>query len=235
MAASKKKTSPVFYLALIGAGAAIYVYTEPEAATKKKPTTRTSSRTASAPDGFTPEDLSAKFPRYAGPARDAFQPKVVAKKATSKTTLKASPLVLPPPRPVTVTLSAIPLDAWVLTGISLVDGVRSALVENKTTGESVFLRAGVSWNAYKVGSIEPGALVLIGPTGTVKRLGFPAAPPEKVASAAAPAAEIPAPNVVLPNLTPPSPDPTRRRRNNRVRSGDTVAQSGLSSQNGAQP
>ena len=239
-APAKKKTSPVVYLALIGAGAAIYVLTEPEAATKKKTPNKTNSRTASAPDGFAPEDLTAKFPRYSGAAKDAFQPKVIATKPSAlKTGPKPSPLmVLPPPRPVTVTLNAVSLDAWTLTGINVVNGSRSALMENKTTGESVFLKAGVSWNTFKVGSIEPNALVLIGPTGTVRRVGFPEAPAEKVASVAPQTPAVPAPNVNLPSVpaTDPSATPEQgRRRRNRVRSGDTVAQNGATSVNGAQP
>ena len=236
---TKKKTSPVVWVLIGGACVAAYVLTEPDATPRKKTTTaRTTARTATGSQGgVTPEDLTAKFPRYAGPARDAFQPKVVAVKPATKTAMKASPLVLPPPRPVVVTLNAVSLDAWTLTGINVVNGARSALLENKTSGESVFLKAGANWNTFKVGSIEPSALVLIGPTGTVKRLGFPEAPPEKVASAAqAPA--ISAPNVNLPNVTPGDTGaPTsgnNRRRQSRVRSGDTVAQD-ASSQNGVQP
>lgn len=233
---TKKKTSPVVWVLIAGACVAAYVLTEPDTTpAKKKSTTRLGSSKTAGADGFTPEDLTAKFPRYSGPARDAFQPKVVAKVA-AKAPVKTTPLTLPPPRPVTVTLPAMSLDAWTLTGINVVNGSRSALLENKTSGESVFLKAGANWNTFKVGAVEPGALVLIGPTGTVKRIGFPEAPPEKVAGAAP--ADVPAPNVNLPNLTPgaPSatPEPTRRRRN-RVRTGDTVAQNADASQNGVQP
>jgi len=82
-------------------------------------------------DGVTDADRSAHFPRYIGGKRDPF----VAAVSTTHTRKNG--------------------DNWLLTGINSVNGVRTALVENSATGESVFLSIGDRWNGSRVVAIDP--------------------------------------------------------------------------------
>ena len=66
------------FLALVG-GAAYYFLAEPDAATKhQKP--HVTGTSLKAPENFTEQDMTAKFPRFSAPFRDIFVPKVMVKK-----------------------------------------------------------------------------------------------------------------------------------------------------------
>lgn len=152
---------------LLAGGYAIYLYTEPPATPKSvaKRTTKTAAKSA---DGILPEDLTARFPRYTGPGRDAFAPKVMsAKKAVAPT---AEQVVLPP---------EVANNSWTLTGITVLNGVRSALLENVSSGSSLFVKAGDTWNGLKVSSIEASAVLFTDSVGRPTRLKFPEPPEEK--------------------------------------------------------
>jgi hypothetical protein len=83
---------------------------------------------------------------------------------------------------------------WTYTGSAQIDGVLQALLENKTSGESVFLKVGDSWKGISVEEITDDSLVLDSPvTGTTRKLELPpdvvtgpAAGPSGFAPAAAP-------------------------------------------------
>lgn len=152
-----KISRPIIYVALLGAVAyAAVVLTEPEATKKKKPTVRTTGAASATIPGFTADDMKASFPRYGRRGADAFAPQVIGKKGAATTGNAAETSVA----------------SWTLTGISVVDGVRSALLEQAGTGESVFLKAGQTWNGLTVQSIEPTAVNFVDRTGKTIRLAF---------------------------------------------------------------
>ena len=101
---------------------------------------------------FTQDDLNAHFARYGGGKRNPF--------------LSG----LPPAKPGGAA-GAQP-GQWTLTGINVLNGVPSALVENGTTGESAFLRAGDRWRGLRVASIGPGAVSFVNALGQRTRLAF---------------------------------------------------------------
>jgi hypothetical protein len=206
-----KISRPIIYVAVLGAVAyAAVVLTEPE-----KPVTKAVRRAApaaEAPKGFAPQDLNASFPRYAARARDAFLPKVVS----SPSAVAAAPTgAAPDPA------SSLAAGVWMLTGISSVNGVRTALLENGAAGESVFLKNGDIWNGLRVAAIEPSALVMVSPSGKKTRFGFPAF---EEAAGPAPIPALPAPGSpavpgaapgftpVAPVILPPPPGFRGRRR-----------------------
>src|SRR5579862_2543204 len=124
-------------LAAVGLLIAVYLYASP---TQQSKTTRakhsgSASTTLASADqnAILPQDYTAHFPRYAGGKRDPFIP-LVATAASSSS-------------------GAGNQGEWLLTGISSINGVPSALVENSTTGESAFLTNGESWRGLKVKSI----------------------------------------------------------------------------------
>ncbi|MES2463915.1 MAG: hypothetical protein V4671_25375 [Armatimonadota bacterium] len=210
-----KISRPVIYVALLGAVAyAAVVLTEPEKPVAKKVVRRTAA-VADAPKGYTPEDLNAAFPRYAARTRDAFLPKVAA---SARSTAGATPGATK-----TEPAASLASGVWMLTGITSVNGVRTALLENGSAGESVFLKNGDIWNGLRVAAVEPSALVMVSPSGKRTRFGFPAF--EEAASApplpALPAVPVPGVPGTAPGYTPvapvilPPPPGFRGRRNNR--------------------
>jgi hypothetical protein len=209
-----KISRPIIYIAVLGAVAyAVVLLTEPEAV-KKKPTVRTAATGPKAPPGFTAADMTATFARYSSPSgtpRDAFAPKIVVAK---KETVPSGSAVA----------TGSPNDAmmgiWVLTGVSAVNGIRSALVENNTTGETIFLKPGDSWSGMKVVGIEPDAVLLVNTKGQQTRLVFAEPGEEKPAPLNAPngvaPVVLPAPgggSVILPGTRaagePPAPNRNR--------------------------
>jgi len=158
-----KISRPVMYVVALGVVAyAAVLLTEPEKPAKK-PTARTTARTADAtPKGFTEEDLNAKFERYVSKGKDAFKPQVVSLRALQADAAAAQ----------AAAAAASANGVWVLTGITAVDGVRSALVENGATGDSRFLKVGDQWGGMRVASIETNAVLMAAPDGRISRLGF---------------------------------------------------------------
>jgi hypothetical protein len=206
-----KISRPIIYVAVLGAVAYAAVLLTEEKPPPRKAAPRVTASGPKAPAGFTAADMTASFPRYQGKNRDAFAPKVVAKKRAAETVAGGLAPPLPP---------AIATGVWVLTGISSVNGVPSALVENGSTGESVFLKQGDLWSGMTVKAIEPEAVILVNAMGKSTRLVF-AQPPdeEKAASGTVPPVVLPAPSggtVILPGTragsdggaTPPAARPT---------------------------
>lgn len=161
-----KVSRPVVYSVV--AAAAIYavvLLTEPEQPVRKPAKRSTLGAAAKAPAGFLPEDLTAQFGRYAGKSRNAFQPEVLPK----QTVMSA----LPPGRSSAGTISGPGLrGTWALTGINVLNGRRSALVENSTTGDSEFLAAGDSWNGLQVVAVETDTVVFLNSLGQRTQLKF---------------------------------------------------------------
>ena len=187
-----KVSRPIIYTIVLGAAAyAVVLFTEPETPTRRTSVrtaaSSSSSRTARDTSGnITEEDLNAEFPRYAPAApaaRDPFKPGVAAKTSRGGSGVAA----------VTVDPRLLPLgggpgrsQTWKLTGISSVNGVRSALVENGRPEDSVFLRTGDRWNGLSVAAVEPDAIVFVNNLGQRTRLTFEVSAPEMPGAAPAP-------------------------------------------------
>lgn len=174
--AKTKISRPILYT--IVAAAVIFaavLLTEPDPPARKTAVrTRTSS---AAPSGFTEADLTARFARYSARQQDAFRPGIVPSKAAALQNAPAS--VGPAP-----VLPGGAAGTWALTGITTVNTVRSALVENSATKESIFLKAGDRWNGLRVLSVESSAVVFANALGQQTRLTFVETAPTDAAAAA---------------------------------------------------
>jgi hypothetical protein len=145
-----KRTSPLFWIALLGLGAAAYVATTPEEPTKARKVQRTAAKKTQVEGGFLEEDYKAKFAKVSDPVKNAFVPQVVSSKGGL-----AGP-------------NALPGGSWVFTGTAELNGSRTALVENTSTGEGRFLSVGDAWERYTVASIRDTSLVLRSPDGSTR-------------------------------------------------------------------
>ncbi len=142
-------------LGIVVVAAWVMTSSEPTAGQKSRSIPRPKAAKAA---GFTEEDYSAKFDRLNEPPRDAFMP-VVARSGGSA----IGPNVVP------AEFAGGEVD-WVFTGRFVEDGVPRALVENKSSGEWVFLGAGQSWKSCSVQSIGPDSLTLQGRSGRTATL-----------------------------------------------------------------
>jgi hypothetical protein len=145
-------------IAVVAIGAILYYFTEPDD-TQTGPSIRPTSVAPAAPlpSDILPEDLNARFPRYKGGTRDPFVPAL----------LRNGPDDLFGDGG-----AAGGKGTWALTGINVVNGAVSALVENATTGESVFLSQGDQWRGLKVVGILSDAVIFENALGQQTRLAF---------------------------------------------------------------
>lgn len=152
----KKKTSPVFWLALAAVAIAIYVLTTPQEAAKRSTAARTPTKKKEVASTFTPEDYSAKFEPVTVAPKNSFMPVVM--KTVAGGTVSTAP-------------NAIGIDltggeaGWAYTGTAEVNGHIQAVVENAATGQGDFLSVGQNWKKAKVVAITDSALTLQGATG----------------------------------------------------------------------
>jgi len=147
------------YMYLIAVGVIAYgavVMTEDNA--RKGAPKRRNQSTASAPlpTGFTEEDLKVSFSPINESVKDAFRPIVVRKNSGSDTGL--SPDAIP-----SVLTGGDP--NWVYTGMAEVDSIPMGLLENKATGEGVFVKHSENWKSAEVAAISPVSLTLVGTNG----------------------------------------------------------------------
>lgn len=194
-----KLSRPVVYTLVLGVAAyAVMLLTEPDAPPKKvaKPSSSSSSKSK---DGITEADLTAHFPPYAGPRRDAFNPLV-----TPKRTLVARTDVAP--KRVDSTAGN-----WALTGITVIDGARSAVIENSQTHDIAFLTPGERWNGLKVDSVNADSVLLMNALNQPVTITFAAPPTTPTPGAAVPPNG--APGAAAPTQVPVAPvtPPTNRR------------------------
>lgn len=151
---------PIFWIGVVGLGIAAFVLTEPEetrstGATKK--VTKKKSVTKKSETVFTEEDAKAEFKPVNDQARNAFVPIVARHTGIGSGDGLAN---------------AIPTEMtggeanWVYTGTAETDGVRVALIENRTSGDAVFLKRGERWKSAYVISISEYSVILRGPSGT---------------------------------------------------------------------
>lgn len=143
---------------------------------------RTSTRSVSstAMRGFDEEDLEADFAAVGELPTNAFRPLVTPKDARDGRAKGENNLPM----------NQLPAsfaggeEGWLFTGIVFENGNPSALFENRTTGEGVYLASGKSWRKLTVGRITPGSVVIAGPNGASRTLVLMQDPPEEEGGAA---------------------------------------------------
>jgi hypothetical protein len=113
------------------------------------------------------EDYSAHFDPLGQPIKNSFKP-LIAKQLTVRGGNAA------------LQVNNVPLEfsggepGWIYTGSAEIDGVLQALLENRTTGDNVFLRVGDTWKGISVEEITDDSLILASPeTGIEKTLKLP--------------------------------------------------------------
>jgi hypothetical protein len=156
-----KISKPILYLGLAAIGVVGYFMTEPETAKQTsvpKPKAKTSKKQEAGK--FLEVDYKitrADLPKLASLDKNTFSPIIARQDGLGDLTQEGG----------------IPADFaggdgnWVCTGTAEVDGVRMALIENKSTGEGEFLRAGQSWKSAVVSQILDDGVVMAGPGGNV--------------------------------------------------------------------
>ncbi|MBX7134922.1 MAG: hypothetical protein K1X67_19825 [Fimbriimonadaceae bacterium] len=149
---------PIFWIAVVGLSGAAWVATSPEDTGKKAvPKVAKRSTKKKVDVKFTREDFEAKFAPVKSDLKNVFVP-VIAKTSGLG---GADGLA-----------NVIPAEfaggdgSWTYTGNAEVDGVPTALLENRASGDGVFLRAGERWKSAVVVSIGPNNVVMKGPSGT---------------------------------------------------------------------
>jgi hypothetical protein len=145
-------------------------------ARKSKPTKRKASQSED-DEKYVTAEMELKFDRPGGTVRNVFHPLVAVEKPE-----KAPP----PPPPADQDLTAIPAKVadgesnWVFTGMAEVDGVKFALLQNKSTQKSGLIKEGEYWRKSQLLSVSLDSLLFVGPDGniqTVQRFD-PNAPPK---------------------------------------------------------
>lgn len=154
-----KANRTYIYIGVVALAIAGFVLTAPPEAPAGKSSTRRKppAKKAAVAETFTEEDFNAKFERLNEPIKNSFKPLVV-RKAGGQSQGQLMP-------------NQVPIDftqgdgSWFYTGTAVVDQIPTALVENRTTGEAVFLKVGQKWLASTVTRITPTTLSLSGPSG----------------------------------------------------------------------
>jgi hypothetical protein len=157
-----KISRPVLYLFIATIGVAAFLLANPpqapRAIVKKKSTPRVEVTSTI----YRPEDYTASFTGLVGVSKNSFKP-LVARKSNALSAVLLANGGIPP--------EFAGGDAnWVCTGTAEVDGVRQALLENKSTNEGVFLKQGEHWKNAVVSQVFEDAVVLVGPGGEAKTI-----------------------------------------------------------------
>jgi hypothetical protein len=157
-----KVSRPVVYTlaaAVVGYGTLTLLTPQDEVTTKHKSRTTQSGQNKS--DSYTDADYKAHFARYTPQNRNAFLPRIVpSHSAAAGQAGKAQPGKLGQ------------AGTWTLTGISKLDGLRNALVENTATHESVELSLGQTWNGLRVIAIRDDAVDFVDAKGKRSSISF---------------------------------------------------------------
>ena len=147
----KKKTSPVFWLAVIAAVVAIFVLASPQEPPKSPAASRKATSKKATATLYTDADYKAKFEPVNNPAKNAFMP-LVFKSSGGDTTAPNS-------LPAQFTGGD---GGWAYTGTAEVNGRIQAVVENQGTGQGDFLSIGQKWKQSKVVGVTESSLTLEG-------------------------------------------------------------------------
>lgn len=165
-----KVSRPIIYSVLALIVGLAWLYLNPSTPTTTKHATRLLKSASSSQDGFTDEDLHAHFARYFGKDRDPFIPGV--RQAGEADQLASS--------------IAGGKSGWALTGVNSVNGDETAVVENASTKESVYLKRGQQWNGLTVMSMSENGVLFENALGQESTLGFAAPQADNLASASNP-------------------------------------------------
>lgn len=151
---------PIFWVATVGLGTAGFVLTSPEEGVAPKAKAPRTSKSAVAKKGstFTKEDEEASFKPLNVTFKNSFRP-VVIRSSGGFGSGEGAANMIPPD-------FAGGSTGWVYTGSAEIDGAPSALLENRSTGDGVFLRAGERWKSASVVKITPTSVIMDGPSGT---------------------------------------------------------------------
>ena len=151
---------PLFWVSILTVGVAGYVMTAPEPTGTRsaaKPIKKKSSSKKVVVQ-FTKDDFDADFKPLNSELKNAFMP-IVARKSGGFGNGDGAANVIPADFTGGDT-------GWVYTGNAEIDGSAMALLENRTTGEGVYLKAGERWKSAAVSKILSEAVVMTGPSGT---------------------------------------------------------------------
>ena len=178
---SKQMQGMLVVLALVGGVGYVMSSGSDAPPPTHKPHIKFGNATTGASDssGILPEDLTAHFDRYPGGGRNPFMPVITAGTSLSGGGGKSS-------------------STWALTGIDSIDGATTALVENSSTGDSVFLKAGDHWNGLKVVSIGSQSATFEDSYGKITQLSFADQVPDSTDNANTPVAPLTQPNTPFP-------------------------------------
>lgn len=159
-----KLSRPVLYVLVGSVAIAAWFLTSDDTPTRQ-PLKKTAAKTTAKadPGGFTEEDKTATFEPVNISLTNAFKPLIVRADEGS-----LSGMVLEPNRVPQDFASGDP--NWYYTGTAEVNGVPTVLLENLTTMEGEFLKAGESWKRAKVRQITPNSVTLEGPNGRTRTL-----------------------------------------------------------------
>ena len=161
-----KFSNPVKLLMAVAGLAIVYMTLGGEGESVTKATKKAKLASASKvkmPDGISKEDFDAKFDALQEEPKNAFTPLVVSTRTARQSAEPGS-------------VNGIPSDwtageaGWTFTGVVESDGQRQVLLENKSTGEGVFLNRGEHWKQLTVESIGESFVIITGPTGASRTL-----------------------------------------------------------------
>jgi hypothetical protein len=162
--ARKPKSNNLLYIALaVTVVVAVYLNTGGSTSTSttaRRRVTTLSTQTTVAPGDaelVTPADYKVRFPRLALNLRDPFAAQIL-------TALPVNPI-------------SGGKSGWNLTGINTIDGVTTAVLENSTSGDDVFLDRGDVWMGLRVIAIDTDDVVLKNALGQQTVITF-ASPPD---------------------------------------------------------
>lgn len=153
---------PIFWIGVVGVGIAGWVATSPESQTSSGiTTTKRAAKKSQVKKGgsaFVAEDYDAKFETVNIELKNSFQP-IVARRSGGFGAGDGMANAIPPE-------FAAGDSGWFFTGNAEIDNVPTALFENRSTGEGVFLKAGDRWKSCMIAQILPDSVVMKGPSGT---------------------------------------------------------------------
>ena len=159
---SKPKISPLTWIVIVSTLPTVWWYMSSDTQPAKPVKHTATKRAASSADEFTPQDYTAKFAVLNQTPKNAFKPLIVRDNGTGG--LKGR---------LAIRTNGIPLDLaggegnWAYSGMAVINGKPTALVENSGTGEGVFLKVGQKWKRATVRKVTDTSLVLIGEDGRV--------------------------------------------------------------------
>ncbi len=160
--APKPKISPLTWIVIISTLPTVWWYMNSDAPPPNPVKHAATKRHASSTDEFTPQDYTAKFAVLNQTPKNAFKPLIVRDNGTGG--LKGR---------IALRTNGIPLDLaggegnWAYSGMAVINGKPTALVENSGTGEGVFLKVGEKWKRATVRKVTDTSLVLIGEDGSL--------------------------------------------------------------------